>query len=58
VRADTLARHPEIATVLNRLHNRIDDDAMRRMNYQVAKEKRSEEEVARTFLRESGLLAK
>jgi osmoprotectant transport system permease protein len=58
VRADTLARHPEIATVLNRLHNRIDDDAMRRMNYQVAKEKRSEEEVARTFLRESGLLTK
>jgi osmoprotectant transport system permease protein len=58
VRADTLARHPEIATVLNRLHNRIDDDAMRRMNYQVAKEKRSEEEVARTFLQESGLLAK
>ena len=57
-RADTLARHPEIATVLNRLHNRIDDDAMRRMNYQVAKEKRSEEEVARTFLRESGLIAK
>jgi osmoprotectant transport system permease protein len=58
VRADTLARHPEIATVLNRLHNRIDDDAMRRMNHQVAREKRSEEEVARTFLRESGFLAK
>jgi osmoprotectant transport system permease protein len=58
VRADTLKRHPEIAQVLNRLHNRIDDGAMRRMNFQVAAEKRSEEEVARTFLQDQGLLAK
>ena len=49
-------RRPEVAEVLNRLGGRIDDRTMRRMNYQVAVEKRSEAEVARTFLRDQGLL--
>jgi osmoprotectant transport system permease protein len=51
-----LKRHPEVAAVLNRLAGRIDDDAMRRLNYQVAVEKRSEVEVAREFLVQQGLL--
>jgi osmoprotectant transport system permease protein len=50
VRAATLERHPEIAAALKRLAGRIDDRAMRRLNYQVAVEKRSEVEVAREFL--------
>jgi glycine betaine/choline ABC-type transport system substrate-binding protein len=56
VRADVLQRYPELAKVLNRLAGRIDDDTMRRLNSQVAREKRSEEEVAREFLKKRGLL--
>jgi osmoprotectant transport system permease protein len=56
VRADVLKRHPEIGRVLDRLHNRIDDDTMRRLNYQVARERRPEAAVAREFLLKQGLL--
>jgi glycine betaine/choline ABC-type transport system substrate-binding protein len=56
VREEVLLRHPELAAALNRLGGRIDDAAMRRLNYQVAVEKRSEVEVARAFLEREGLL--
>src|SRR5262249_33805371 len=49
-RGPALAEHPEIAAVLNRLHGRIDDQAMRRLNAQVARDRRPEAEVAREFL--------
>jgi osmoprotectant transport system permease protein len=54
VRAATLERHPEIATALKRLAGRIDDAAMRRLNYEVAVRKRSEADVAREFLAGDG----
>jgi osmoprotectant transport system permease protein len=50
-RADLLQRHPAIRTALNRLGGKIDDTTMRRLNYQVAVERRSEAEVAGEFLR-------
>jgi osmoprotectant transport system permease protein len=56
VRADFLQKYPQVRAVLNRLHNRIDDDTMRRLNYQVARERRPEAEVAREFLLKQGLL--
>jgi osmoprotectant transport system permease protein len=56
VREAVLERYPQLGGALNRLAGRIDDRAMRRMNYQVAVEKRSEEEVAREFLQQQGLL--
>jgi osmoprotectant transport system permease protein len=56
VRESILQRHPEIATVLDRLAGQIDDAAIRRMNYQVAVQHRSEAEVAREFLRSKGLI--
>jgi glycine betaine/choline ABC-type transport system substrate-binding protein len=51
VREDVLKRHPAIRTALDRLGGKIDDATMRRLNYQVAVERRSESEVAREFLR-------
>ncbi len=57
VRESLLKQHPQIGTVLNRLKDRIDDATMRRLNGEVARQKRSEAEVARTFLRQQGLLA-
>jgi osmoprotectant transport system permease protein len=56
VRADVLERHPEIGKVLNRLKGQIDDATMRRLNFQVARERRREAEVAREFLKGKGLL--
>jgi osmoprotectant transport system permease protein len=56
VREAVVQRHPEVGTVLNRLAGQIDDAAIRRLNYQVAVEHRSETEVAREFLRQKGLL--
>jgi osmoprotectant transport system permease protein len=51
VRETVLNRYPEVGAALGRLANKINDDTMRQMNYQVAVEHRSEEEVAREFLR-------
>jgi osmoprotectant transport system permease protein len=56
VRADVLRRHPEIGKVLGRLHGRIDDATMRRLNAQVARERREPAAVAREFLEAQGLL--
>jgi glycine betaine/choline ABC-type transport system substrate-binding protein len=55
-RQDLLNEHPEVGKVLNLLHNQIDDEAMRRLNLQVAREKRARAAVAREFLQERGLL--
>jgi osmoprotectant transport system substrate-binding protein len=51
-----LRRHPEIRDVLNRLAGRIDDRAMRRLNLEVAQQRRSEREVVREFLLQQGLV--
>ena len=56
VREDILKRYPEVQAALDRLAGKIDDDAMRRMNYTVVQEKRSEAAVAREFLRSKGIL--
>ncbi len=56
IRADVLKRHPEIADVLGRLKDQIDDATMRRLNGQVAAGKRTEQDVVREFLRGKGLL--
>jgi osmoprotectant transport system permease protein len=56
VREDVLKRHPEVQAALDRLAGKIDDATMRRLNYAVAQEKRSEVEVAREFLQRIGIL--
>ncbi len=58
VRAAVLQQHPEVAAALHQLAGRIDDRTMRRLNYQVAVERRSEVDVAREFLRSQGLIDK
>jgi glycine betaine/choline ABC-type transport system substrate-binding protein len=52
VRESVLQRHPEVGKALGRLANKIDDQTMRRLNYQVAVEHRSEAEVAQQFLQQ------
>ena len=54
-RADTLMRYPEVRTAIEDLAGKISDAEMRKMNYEVAGENRDIEDVAREFLRSSGL---
>jgi len=49
-RSAMLQRHPEVRRALEELGGRIDDAAMRRMNYLVDVEHRDVKEVARQFL--------
>jgi glycine betaine/choline ABC-type transport system substrate-binding protein len=56
VREDFLRKHPEVGPVLARLKGRINDEAMRQLNYQVARERRPEADVAREFLRKEKLI--
>jgi len=49
-RTETLQRYPQMREVLNRLAGTIDEDQMRRMNYQVDGEGKSVREVVKEFL--------
>ncbi|GAA0477044.1 ABC transporter permease/substrate-binding protein [Alkalibacterium indicireducens] len=51
-----LDEYPEIEEILSVLDGLIEDDQMRGMNYEVAFESRSAEDVARDFLIDQGLL--
>jgi osmoprotectant transport system substrate-binding protein len=55
VRDDTLKKHPAIAGYLNALSPLLTDATMRRLNYEVDGRKREPADVAREFLRTSGL---
>lgn len=56
VREDTLAKHPEIAEVLNLLAGKLDDKEMSSLNAQVDLEKKDAKEVARQWLKDQGLI--
>ena len=55
VRGDALGRFPEMRSALVELAGKIDDEEMRRMNYEVDGEHRDIADVAREFLRAKGL---
>jgi osmoprotectant transport system substrate-binding protein len=55
VRADALGRFPEMRGALLELAGKIDDEEMRKMNYEVDGEHRDIADVAREFLRAKGL---
>jgi osmoprotectant transport system substrate-binding protein len=55
LRADALARFPEMRAALMELAGKIDDEEMRRMNYEVDGAHRDVADVAREFLRAKGL---
>ncbi|KPK50515.1 MAG: hypothetical protein AMK72_02035 [Planctomycetes bacterium SM23_25] len=56
VRADALARCPQLKHVLNRLAGKIDGQSMQRLNYEVDEEGRQARDVAREFLKSQGLI--
>lgn len=56
VRADALEAHSGLKEALAELSGRLSDEVMQRLNYEVDGKHRPEREVAREFLRDSGLL--
>jgi len=54
----SLARHPDLLEAVESLAGRIDEKAMRRMNYAVDGEHRRPADVAREFLAGAGLLSR
>jgi osmoprotectant transport system substrate-binding protein len=54
IREQTLAEHPELRHALNDLADKISDEEMRQLNYQVDGQKRDVKEVVREFLRRQG----
>ena len=56
LRRETVEKYPELVTALNQLAGKITDDEMREMNYLVNIEGRQENEVAKEFLINEGLL--
>ena len=56
VRSDVLARNPRLALLSDRLAPMLTEQVMRELNARVSVGKRSPDEVARTFLREQGLI--
>jgi glycine betaine/choline ABC-type transport system substrate-binding protein len=56
VREDTLKKHPEIADALKLLAGKIDDKEMAALNAKVDLEKKDAKEVAKTWLKEKGII--
>lgn len=56
VRNETLEEYPELEEVLNMLEGKINDKTMTELNYAVDVELRSIEDVAKSFLRDNGLI--
>ena len=55
IRQQTLTEHPEIRAALDSLGGKISNEEMRRLNYQVDRQKRDVKEVVRELLRSKGL---
>ncbi|MPM91657.1 Osmoprotectant-binding protein OsmX [bioreactor metagenome] len=56
VRADTLAKYPEIADALNSLAGKLNDKEMASLNAQVDLDKKDPKVVARAWLKAQGLI--
>lgn len=58
LKKETLEKYPELKGILNKLGGKISDDDMRKMNYEVAVEKKTASSVAKEYLERNNLLNK
>jgi osmoprotectant transport system substrate-binding protein len=56
VKNETLAKHPELKTVLNELAGKISDAQMQKMNYQAEVKNKAIKDIAKAFLTAQGLI--
>lgn len=57
IRNDTLGENPEIADILNTLHNQFSEDDMAAMNYEIDENGAETADAARPVLEEKGLIS-
>ena len=58
VRGDILAANPEISGILNSISEKLTNEVMQRLNYEVSGNQREPAEVAKEFLEQEGLIVK
>ena len=56
LKAELLEKHPELATILNKLADKINTEEMSKMNYKVDVLGKSAKEVAEQYLKENKLI--
>ena len=57
MRTPVFAAHPQVAAVLDALTARLTDDVLRELDRRITVEGRDPRDVARTWMREAGLIA-
>jgi osmoprotectant transport system substrate-binding protein len=58
IRADLVAKHPQVAAVVNSVSARLTTEAMRAMNAAAVQDKKPPDQVAKAFLIQAGLVKK
>lgn len=56
IRQDVLEKYPELEEILNKLADKISDEQMQKLNYQVDGEGKDPSQVSKEFLKEAGLI--
>ena len=57
LKKETVEEYPELEEILNTLSGKVTDNDMRKMNYEVAVEKKKASDVAKAFLEKNNLLS-
>lgn len=58
MRSETLKKYPKLEQILNKLHNKVTDDEMRKMNFEVGVNGKKAYDVAKEYLIKNGLIKK
>ena len=57
VREEVLDEHPELRNVFEKCEDILDEKEMAKLNYMVEEDQKEQEDVAREFLKEKGLIS-
>ena len=58
MRKETLKKYPKLEQILNKLHNKITDDEMRKMNFEVGVKGKKAKDVAKEYLVKNRMIKK
>jgi len=58
MREETLKKYPELKNILEKLSGKISDEEMSSMNYRVSVKGEKAEDVAREYLKSTGIIKK
>jgi len=58
MKRETLKKYPKLEQILNKLHNKVTDDEMRKMNFEVGVNGKKAYDVAKEYLIKNGMIKK